>query len=106
MTDTTTDTLDVAAIKADFPLLQHRLERGHPIVFLDSAASSQKPRQVIDAMSEYYERHHANVHRGAYQLAEEATDAQEGARTKLARFINAASTSEVVFTRNATESIN
>ncbi|MCC6436815.1 MAG: SufS family cysteine desulfurase [Acidimicrobiales bacterium] len=98
--------LDVAAIKADFPLLRDRLERGHPIVFLDSAASSQKPRQVIDAMSEYYERHHANVHRGAYQLAEEATDAHEGARTKLARFINAASTNEVIFTRNATESIN
>lgn len=98
--------LDVAAIKADFPLLRDRLERGHPIVFLDSAASSQKPRQVIDAMSEYYERHHANVHRGAYQLAEEATDAHEGARTKLARFINAASPNEVIFTRNATESIN
>jgi cysteine desulfurase / selenocysteine lyase len=100
------DDLDVAAIKADFPLLTERQERGHPIVFLDSAASSQKPRQVIDAMSEYYERHHANVHRGAYQLAEEATDAQEGARAKIARFIGAASTREVIFTRNATEAVN
>ena len=100
------DGLDVAAIKADFPLISNRLERGHPIVFLDSAASSQKPRQVLDAMTDYYERHHANVHRGAYQLAEEATDAQESGRDKVARFIGAASSRELIFTRNATESIN
>jgi cysteine desulfurase/selenocysteine lyase len=100
------DVLDVAAIKADFPLVQGRLERGHPIVFLDSAASSQKPRQVLDAMTEYYEHHHANVHRGAYQLAEEATDGLEGARQKVASFIGAGSAREVVFTRNATESIS
>ncbi len=100
------DPLDVAAIKADFPLLTARQERGHPIVFLDSAASSQKPRQVLDAMTAYYEAHNANVHRGAYQLAEEATDALEGARDKVARFIGAASSREVIFTRNATESIN
>ncbi len=98
--------LDVAAIKGDFPLLTDRLERGQPIVFLDSAASSQKPRQVLDAMTGYYERHHANVHRGAYQLAEEATDAHEGGRDKVARFINARSSRELVFTRNATEAIN
>ncbi len=98
--------LDVASIKADFPLVAERLERGHPIVFLDSAASSQKPRQVLDAMTRYYERHHTNVHRGAYQLAEEATDAQEGARDKVARFIGAASSREVIFTRNATEAVN
>jgi len=100
------DPLDVAAIKADFPLLSERQERGHPIVFLDSAASSQKPRAVLDAMTEYYERHNANVHRGAYQLAEEATDAHEGARDKVASFIGAASSREVVFTRNATEAVN
>ena len=105
--DTTTrDPFDVAAVKADFPLLSTRLERGHPIVFLDSAASSQKPRQVLDAMTAYYERHNANVHRGAYQLAEEATDALEGARDKVARFIGAPSSREVIFTRNATEAIN
>ncbi len=98
--------LDVARIKADFPLLTERLERGHPIVYLDTAASSQKPRSVLDAMREYYECHHANVHRGAYQLAEEATDALEAARRKVAGFIGAASPVEVVFTRNATEAVN
>ncbi len=98
--------LDAASVKRDFPLLTGRLERGHPIVFLDSAASSQKPRVVLDAMTTYYERHHTNVHRGAYQLAEEATDALEAARSKVARFIGAASPVEVIFTRNATEAIN
>ena len=76
------------------------------LVFLDSAASSQKPRQVLDAMDHYYETHHANVHRAAYTLAEEATNAMEGARSKVARFIGAARPDEVVFTKNATESIN
>ncbi len=104
--DLSCDALDVAALKADFPLLVDRQERGHPIVFLDSAASSQKPRQVLDAMTGYYERHHANVHRGAYQLAEEATDAYEGARDKIARFINAPASREVIFTRNLTEATN
>ncbi len=100
------DPLDVAAIKADFPLISERQERGHPVVFLDSAASSQKPRQVLDAMTTYYERHNANVHRGAYQLAEEATDCLEGARDKVAGFVGAASSREVIFTRNATEAVN
>jgi cysteine desulfurase/selenocysteine lyase len=103
---TVPDSLDVASIKRDFPLIRDRLERDHPVVYLDSAASSQKPRSVLDAMTEYYERHHANVHRGAYQLAEEATEAMEAARRKVARFIGATSEREVVFTRNATEAVN
>jgi cysteine desulfurase / selenocysteine lyase len=75
-------------------------------VFLDSAASSQRPSAVIDAMSRYYERHHANVHRSVYQLAAEATDMYEGARTRVARFVNAASEREIVFAKNVTETIN
>jgi cysteine desulfurase/selenocysteine lyase len=103
---TVPDSLDVASIKRDFPLLTGRLERDHRVVYLDSAASSQKPRAVIDAMTDYYEHHHANVHRGAYQLAEEATEAMEQARRKIARFIGAASDRELIFTRNATEAVN
>jgi cysteine desulfurase/selenocysteine lyase len=98
-------TLDVAAIKADFPILSRRIH-DQRLVFLDSAASSQKPRQVLAAMDEYYERHHANVHRAAYTMAEEATNAMEGARAKVARFIGAGRPEEIVFTKNATESIN
>ena len=97
--------LDVAAIKADFPILSRRIH-DRPLVFLDSAASSQKPRQVLEAMDHYYETTHANVHRAAYTMAEEATNAMEGARAKVARFIGAARPEEIVFTKNATESIN
>ncbi len=97
--------LDVAALKADFPLLR-RSENGHPIVYLDSAATSQKPQSVLDAMDDYYAQHNANVHRGAYALAEEATEAMEAARGKVTRFIGASSDREVVFTRNATEAVN
>jgi cysteine desulfurase/selenocysteine lyase len=100
-----TDTLDVAAVKADFPILS-RTEEGRPLVFLDSAASSQKPRAVLAAMDDYYETSHANVHRAAYHLAELATNAMEGARAKVARFVGAAAAEEVVFTKNATESLN
>ncbi len=98
-------TLDVAAVKADFPILS-RTVHDHRLVFLDSAASSQKPRQVLAAMDRYYERSHANVHRAAYTLAEESTNAMEGARAQVARFIGAAHPEEIVFTKNATESIN
>jgi len=97
--------LDVAAIKADFPILGTTVH-GKPLVFLDSAASSQKPAAVLGAMDHYYETSNANVHRAAYTLAEAATNAMESGRTKVARFIGAPSTSEVVFTKNATESIN
>ena len=96
---------DIGAVRADFPVLARQVN-GQPLVFLDSAASSQKPLQVITAISDYYQHHHANVHRGIYRLSEEATAAFEGARERVARFIHAPSRQEVIFTRNATESIN
>jgi len=97
--------IDVAAVAADFPLLARRID-GNRLVFLDSAASSQKPRSVIDAMSRYYETTHANVHRGVYRVAEEATAAYESARAGVARFIGASGPRGVVFTKNATEAVN
>ena len=100
-----TDLLDVTAIKADFPLLQREVH-GKPIVYLDSAATSQKPRVVLDALDTYYETINANVHRGVYQIAEEATAQMEAARANVARFIGAPSTAGLVFTKNATEAIN
>ncbi len=101
-----TDVLDVAAIKADFPILSRTL-KGGPIVYLDSAASSQKPQVVIDAMSTYYETINANVHRGVYEIAEAATNAVEHARLRVGRFIGAPKpATEVLFTKNATESLN
>jgi cysteine desulfurase/selenocysteine lyase len=97
--------VDVAAIKADFPVLS-RLIDDKPIVYLDSANSSQKPRQVIDAMSRFMETSYAPVSRSAYRLASEATDAYEGARRTAQRFINARRPEELVFTKNATEALN
>ena len=99
------DPLDVAAIKKDFPILDREV-RGGRLVYLDSANTSQKPRAVLEAMETYYERCNANVHRGTYQIAEEATNALEGARATVARFIGARSTKELVFTKNATEALN
>lgn len=98
-------TLDVQAIRADFPILAREIH-GKPLAFLDSAASSQKPTAVIEAMNAYYRTAHANVHRGVYTLSEEATASYENARKKVARFIGAKSSREIVFTRNTTESIN
>ncbi|MCU1356684.1 MAG: putative cysteine desulfurase [Acidimicrobiales bacterium] len=101
-----TDPLDVAAIKADFPLLK-RVLKGHPIAYLDSAASSQKPQVVLDAMTTYYETINANVHRGVYEIAEAATNAIEAARVRVGRFIGAPNPeTEVLFSKNATESLN
>ena len=97
--------LDGTLIRKDFPIFE-RLIDGAPIVYLDSANTSQKPRQVIDAMSTFMENSYAPTNRSAYRLAAEATDAFEGARAKGARFINARSTNEIVFTKNATESLN
>jgi len=97
--------LDVEKLRADFPILTRKVH-GRPLVYLDSAASSQKPRAVIDAMSDYLSAHHANVHRGAHELSVEATDAYEGARAKVARFAGAAGSEEIVFTRGTTEAIN
>ncbi|MFU8895445.1 MAG: SufS family cysteine desulfurase [Gammaproteobacteria bacterium] len=96
---------DVEAVRQDFPIL-HQLVHDQPLAFLDSAASAQRPVQVIEAIAEYYRRDHANVHRGVYQLSQRATAAFEGAREKIARFINAASSREVIFTRGTTEAIN
>jgi cysteine desulfurase/selenocysteine lyase len=97
--------LDVASVKAEFPLLQRVIDE-QPLVYLDSANTSQKPRAVIDAMSRFMEHSYAPINRSAYRLAAEATDQYEGARTKVQRFINARRDHEVVFTKNATESLN
>lgn len=105
MTQIATPQLDLARIRADFPIL-HQQVNGHPLAYLDSTASSQKPALVIDALNDYYSRYNANVHRGVYQLSEQATEAMEQARQKIARFINARSPREIIFTRNTTESIN
>jgi cysteine desulfurase/selenocysteine lyase len=98
-------TLDAQKLRADFPIFEQQIH-GKPLSFLDSAASSQKPRQVLDAIREFYETSYANVHRGVYYLAEKATAGYEGARETVGRFINSSSAREVVFTRNATEAIN
>src|ERR1700737_1831382 len=92
-------------IRKDFPILSRQVH-GKPLVYLDSTASSQKPRAVIEAMSGYYETTHANVHRGVYEISEEATARMEKARVKVARFINARHSKQVIFTRNTSESIN
>jgi cysteine desulfurase / selenocysteine lyase len=97
--------LDVELIRKDFPILE-RTVNGKPLVYLDSAATSQKPRQVIDAVSDFYSNHNANAHRGIYTLGEESTERFEGARAKLAAFFNAPSASTIVFTRGVTESMN
>jgi cysteine desulfurase/selenocysteine lyase len=94
-----------AAIRADFPILSRTVRGGKPLVYLDSGATSQKPAQMLDAERVFYETHNAAVHRGAHQLAEEATDAYESARATVARFIGA-QPAEVVFTKNATEALN
>jgi cysteine desulfurase/selenocysteine lyase len=95
----------ITEIRDDFPILS-RIVHGKPLVYLDSGASSQKPRAVIDAMSVYYETYNANVHRGVYQISEEATAAMEKARVKVARFIHARQSKQVIFTRNTSEGIN
>ena len=96
---------DVDAVRADFPILGGTMH-DKPLVFLDSAASAQKPRQVIDAVSRAYETEYANVHRGLYQISEAVTARYEGTRETIRKYINAAHTHEIIFTRNATESIN
>ncbi len=99
------DTLDVARIRADFPILS-RLIGGKPLVYLDNANTTQRPRQVIDCVREFYERHNANAHRAIYTLGEEATELFEGARAKIARFIGSSDPETIVFNRGTTESIN
>ena len=97
--------LDAHALRADFPILAQKIN-GKPLAYLDSAVTAQKPRQMLEAMTSFYETSYANVHRGVYALAERATEAFEGAREKVARFVNAPSSREIVFTRNATEALN
>jgi cysteine desulfurase/selenocysteine lyase len=99
-------TFDVARIRKDFPILERTVRGGQPLVYLDSANTSQKPRQVLDAMADFFERHNANIHRATHELGEEATEAYEGARIKVAGFIGARDETEVVFTKNISEAIN
>jgi cysteine desulfurase / selenocysteine lyase len=105
MAVTTPPALDAHRLRADFPVFDE-LVNGKPVAFLDSAASAQKPRQVLDAMRDFYEHSYANVHRGVYRLAERATAGYETARRKVAGFVNAPSERELIFTRSATESLN
>ncbi|OUL19824.1 cysteine desulfurase [Nostoc sp. RF31YmG] len=104
MTFTSTKTL-ADLVRADFPIL-HQEVNGKPLVYLDNAATSQKPLLVLNTLRDYYEQYNANVHRGAHILSAQATDAYEGARDKVTKFINAASRQEIVYTRNASEAIN
>jgi len=99
-------TLNLEKIRKDFPILERETRPGVRVTYLDSTATSQKPVQVIEAMNEYYRHSNANIHRGVHTLAEEATAMYEGAREKIAKFINASSSREVIYTRNTTESIN
>lgn len=99
-------TLNVNEIRKDFPILDRETANGKRVIYLDSTATSQKPLQVIEAMNDYYRRSNANIHRGVHTLAEEATSLYEGARERIAKFINAASSREIIYTRNTTESIN
>ncbi|HEY2473418.1 MAG TPA: SufS family cysteine desulfurase [Candidatus Cybelea sp.] len=105
MTQTLRITPKVDSIIADFPILARPTSRGKRLVYLDSAATSQKPRAVIQSLVDYYEQYNANIHRGVYEIAERATDAYEQARVKLARFVGA-QTSEIVWVRNTTEAVN
>ncbi|MEM7116918.1 MAG: cysteine desulfurase [Chloroflexota bacterium] len=98
--------LDVTKIRADFPILQEEAHPNVPLVYLDSAASSQKPTAVIEAMNTYYRGYNANVHRGIHRLSEDATNAYEGARERIAKFINAPDSAQTIYVRNATEAFN
>ncbi len=106
MTVSTHTVFDVRRIRADCPVLRRQVRPGVPLIYLDSTATSQKPRSVLEAMDTFYRQHNANIHRGIHTLAEEATAAYEEARRKVARFINAPEARQVIFTRNTTESIN
>jgi cysteine desulfurase / selenocysteine lyase len=97
---------DVELLRKDFPILQRRVHDGVPLVYLDSANTSQKPRHVLDVLTEFYEQHNSNIHRATHALGEEATAAYEGARIKVAAFIGAPSSDEVIFTKNSSEALN
>src|SRR5512136_1766924 len=97
-------TFDVNSLRQDFPILGREVRPGIPLVYLDSTATTQKPRPVLEAMEAFYRTNNANIHRGVHTLAEEATAMYEQAREKVAKFIHAPSAEQVIFTRNATES--
>jgi cysteine desulfurase/selenocysteine lyase len=99
-------TYDVELLRKDFPILERRVHDGVPLVYLDSANTSQKPRMVLDALTEFYEQHNSNIHRATHALGEEATEAYEGARMKVAAYIGAPSADEVIFTKNSSEALN
>ena len=101
----TENTLDIAQIRKDFPILNRKVN-GNPLIYFDNAATSQTPRQVIDTIVDYYSNYNANIHRGVHALAQEATEAYEGARIKIQQFFNAAKTHEIIFTSGTTHSIN
>ncbi len=105
-TELASGVLDVDSIRRDFPILGRTVHGDRPLVYLDNAATSQKPTQVLEALTDYYAMHNANVHRGIHVLAEEATALYESARDKVARFINAPDRAEVIFTKNSTEALN
>ena len=96
---------DWSALRADFPILDQEIN-GHPLIYFDNAATSQKPRAVLDAIQRYYEHDNANVHRGIHELSNRATGAYEAARERAAKFINARAAQEIIFTRGTTEGIN
>lgn len=104
-TKVSSSALDIERIRKDFPILKRRIH-GKPLVYLDNAATTQKPQQVLDALAHYYEEDNANIHRGVYQLSTAATEKYDTARQKVSSFINARASHEIIFTRNSTESIN
>src|SRR5256714_13822962 len=97
--------MDWKAIREDFPILDQKVH-GHPLIYFDNAATTQKPRAVVEALRQYYEKDNANVHRGLHALSSRATEAYEAAREQVAGYIGAASAEEIIFTRGTTESIN
>jgi cysteine desulfurase/selenocysteine lyase len=97
---------DVYKIKQDFPILKRNMKNGKKLIYLDNAATTQKPKQVIDAINKYYSEYNSNIHRAVYQIAEEATEEYEKTRSAVQHFINARYPEEIIFTRNTTESIN
>ena len=99
------DKIDWSVIREDFPIL-HQEAHGHPLIYFDNAATTQKPRAVIDALRHYYEHDNANVHRGLHELSSRATEAYEKSRQRVATYLGAASADEIIFTRGTTESIN
>ena len=104
-TETTLSPFNIEAIRADFPILKEKIN-GYPLVYFDNAATSQKPQQVIDCISDYYSRYNANIHRGVHTLSQTATDAYEQSRIKIQQHFNAAQSHEILFTAGTTHAIN